>query len=310
MDFLAIVGPTGSGKTALSLEVGVTLGGEVISMDSRQVYRGMDIGTGKVALRDRARLPHHGLDLRNPDESYSAGQFARDARRWIRGIRARGRVPLLVGGTGFFLRALTQPMFAEPRLSVGRREGLREYLNGLPFEELGAFVRRLDPERAEVAIEGGRQRMTRTVEIALLTGRPLSEWHRVAGPVHSSLKGLVVLFEFPRETLYHRINKRVGEMVEKGWVGEVERLLEAGYSLRDPGMTGAGYPEMVRVVEKEQSIVEATEKIRQTHRRYARRQMTWFRNQLEEEPCRVDGTEKMPRLVEQVLDAWHRVGSV
>ena len=125
--FLAIVGPTASGKTGLSLEVGRILDGEVVSMDSRQVYRGMDVGTGKVTLEERARLPHHGLDQRDPDELYSAGQFARDAGEWVVAIRGRRRVPVLVGGTGFFLRALIQPMFPEPGMDKERLEALRVY---------------------------------------------------------------------------------------------------------------------------------------------------------------------------------------
>ena len=180
-DFLAIVGPTASGKTRLSLEVGRRLQGEVVSMDSRQVYRGMDIGTGKVTLEERALLPHHGLDLLEPNERYSAGRFARDARVWIKGIQGRGRVPLLVGGTGFFLRALIQPMFAEPELDGERLERLRLFLNGLPEEGLQEFARVLDPSRAKLAADGGKQRLTRTVEIALLTGKSLSDWHLKAG---------------------------------------------------------------------------------------------------------------------------------
>ncbi len=181
-NFLAIVGPTASGKTDLSLEVGRRLGGEVVSMDSRQVYRGMDVGTGKVTLRERALLPHHGLDLLEPNERYSAGQFARDAREWIRGIQGRGRVPLLVGGTGFFLRALIQPMFSEPELDGERLGRLRLFLNGLPGDELREFAKVLDPRRAELAADGGKQRLTRTVEMALLTGRSLSDWHSKAAP--------------------------------------------------------------------------------------------------------------------------------
>ena len=131
MEFLAIVGPTASGKTALSLEVARALDTEIISMDSRQIYRGMDIGTGKVSLRERALVRHHGLDIQDPDEAYSAGQFGRDARGWVRDIQSRGRVPLLVGGTGFFLRALMEPMFSEPDLDPGRLRRMREYLNSV-----------------------------------------------------------------------------------------------------------------------------------------------------------------------------------
>lgn len=306
MDFLAIVGPTASGKTTLSLKVGRALNAEIISMDSRQIYRGMDIGTGKVSLRERALLPHHGLDIRDPDEAYSAGRFSRDARRWIQDIAGRGRVPLLVGGTGFFLRSLMEPMFSEPELDQDRLVRLREFLNGLDLEPLATFARVLDPERAEIAVEGGRQRMTRLVEMALLSGRPLSWWHRVAAPDAPPLQGLVVLVEHPREVLYQRINDRVGAMVEQGFQEEVERLLDSGYSPEDPGMTGAGYREMVAVVSGEATLIEATDKIRQSHRNYARRQMTWFRHQLPIPPLVVDGGQRLEQMATTVLDAWDR----
>jgi len=268
--FLAIVGPTASGKTSLSLEVGQRIGGEIISMDSRQIYRGMDVGTGKVTLQERALLPHHGLDIRDPDEQYSAGQFARDARGWIEEIRGRGRVPILVGGTGFFLKALTEPMFKEPELDGERLGRLRVFLNQLSADSLGAFVRTLDPQRTSVA-EEGRQRATRTVEMALLTGRPLSWWHEESEPEEEALEGLIVLLDLPRDHLYEKINRRVGTMVQEGLVTEVERLLKAGYRPKNPGMTGAGYREIVSFLQGELTLDEATEEIRRSHRKYARR---------------------------------------
>ncbi len=307
--FLAIVGPTASGKTALSLEVGRVLGGEVVSMDSRQVYRGMDIGTGKVTLRERALLPHHGLDLRDPEEGYSAGQFARDARGWLRDIRGRGRVPLLVGGTGFFLRALLQPMFPEPGLDPIRQAALRKFLNGLPVEGLRGFVAVLDPEREALALAGGRQRMTRTVEIALLTGRPLTWWHESGEPEEPPVSGAVFLLQLPRDTLYARINGRVERMLDQGLVAEVETLLAAGYTSRDPGMTGAGYPEVVAFLEGGTSLPAACDGIRRSHRRYARRQGTWFRHQLPADTAVVDGTAPLAEQVEAVCEAWKEKGT-
>lgn len=309
MDFLAIVGPTASGKTALSLQAGRALDAEIVSMDSRQIYRGMDIGTGKVSLRERALLPHHGLDILDPDEPYSAGQFSRDARTWIRDIRGRGRTPLLVGGTGFFLRSLMEPMFREPDLDPHRLGRLRAFLTGMELEQLVAFVRILDPERAEAAEKGGRQRLTRAVEMALLTGRPISRWHRESAPGAPPLRGLVVLVEHPREMLYQRINSRVGAMVGEGFLEEVERLVDSGYSAGDPGMTGAGYREMLAVVSGEATLDEATEKIRQSHRNYARRQMTWFRHQLPVPPLVVEGGQPLERMARTVLDAWERKGT-
>jgi tRNA dimethylallyltransferase len=305
-DFLAIVGPTASGKTALSLEVGRTLGAEVVSMDSRQVYRGLDVGTGKVTLRERGLLPHHGLDVRNPHERYSAGQFARDARKWIEGIRGRGRVPLLVGGTGFFLRALVRPMFSEPEIDPERLEKLRLVLNGLAVEELQDFVRVLDPHREALALDGGRQRLTRTVEMALLTGRPLSDWHAGGVPGTDPLCGKVFLLDLPREILYERINQRVGRMVEEGFVEEVQRLLDGGYGPGDPGMTGSGYREMIRFLRGDLTLEEAVEEIRRSHRRYARRQTTWYRHQLSPEAVILDGTRDAGTLAREVVEEWKR----
>jgi tRNA dimethylallyltransferase len=303
--FMAIVGPTASGKTGLSLEVGRRLAVEVISMDSRQIYRGMDVGTGKVTLRERAILPHHGLDLRDPDERYSAGQFARDAKGWIRDIRGRGRVPLLVGGTGFFLRALVQPLFLEPDMDRDRLERLRTFLNGLPMEELARHVEVLEPERASEARKGGRQRLTRAVEVAFLTGRTLSAWHQGPGEGEEKpLRGVVVLLALPRETLYERINRRVGRMLEEGWVEEVEGLLEGGYGPEDPGMTGAGYREIVRFLREDVELEETAERIRRSHRQYARRQVTWYRHQLGEGVLTLDGTRPVEELARCVVEAW------
>ncbi|MBT8395940.1 MAG: tRNA (adenosine(37)-N6)-dimethylallyltransferase MiaA [Gemmatimonadetes bacterium] len=303
--FLAIVGPTASGKTGLSLEVGPRIGGEIISMDSRQIYRGMDIGTGKVSLEERALLPHHGLDLRDPCERYSAGQFARDARAWIDEIRHRGRTPILVGGTGFFLKALTHPMFREPELDSVRLERLRIFLSQLSLEELSGFAQTLDPERVEIA-EGGRHRATRTVEIALLTGRPLSWWHRESEPGEPPLEGLIVLLDPPRDRLYDRINRRVGQMIEEGLISEVEGLLAAGYGPEDPGMTGSGYREAVEFLEGRLTLDEATEEIRRSHRKYARRQVTWFRHQLPADIVVLDGDGMEAAAGDRIVAEWDR----
>jgi tRNA dimethylallyltransferase len=302
--YLALVGPTASGKTALSLAVARRLDAEIISMDSRQVYRGMDIGTAKVTEAERSGVPHHGLGLVDPDERYSAGRFARDARRWIEEIRARGRVPLLVGGTGFFLRALREPIFAEPELDPVRLEALRTYLRDRPREELAAWVRRLDPERAELAVEGGPQRMSRTLEVALLSGKPLSRWHRDAPREAPPRPGVVVCLEIPRAVLAERVDLRTRRMVEAGFVEEVRGLLDRGYGPGAPGMTGTGYREVARHLLGEASLAEAVEEVARRTRQYARRQATWFRHQLPDDTVRIDATAPFDTQVEKVLDAW------
>lgn len=302
-DFLAIVGPTGSGKTGLSLRLASQLDAEVVSMDSRQIYRGMDIGTAKATPTEREEVPHHGLDIRDPDETYSAGQFARDAREWIQAIRSRGRVPLLVGGTGFFLKVLLEPLFEEPELDGDRMDGLRRFLNELEMERLISFVETLNPDRTE-GLPVDRQRMTRSVEVALLTGRTLSWWHKEATPLAEPLLALVVLLDPDRDELYRRINDRVGQMVADGFVEEVRGLLKAGYGREAPGMTGAGYRELVRYLEGSVSLEEATDEIRRSHRRYARRQSTWFRNQLPGDTLRIDGRVAKAETIDLILRTW------
>ena len=306
--FLAVTGPTASGKTDLSLALAEHLDIEIISMDSRQVYTGMDIGTDKVLAEHRKRVPHHGLDLVQPDGRYSAGQFARDVRRWVDEISGRGRIPVIVGGTGFFLKAVMEPIFAEPPMETARVEAIRNYLKGQQPALLARWVERLDPDRAPLAIEGGPQRMSRTLEVALLTGVPLSRWHREAPAQAEGIAGTVVLLELPREEMDRRIDDRVTRMVERGLLEEVRGLLDAGYDGDAPGMTGTGYREAIRHLEGEITLEEAMEEIRVNTRRYARRQITWFRNQLPASVLRIDATAPIEDQVRMTLEAWSADG--
>jgi tRNA dimethylallyltransferase len=303
-DFLAIIGPTASGKTALSLAVAPRIDAEVVSMDSRQVYRGMDIGTAKADAEERAAVPHHGLDRVGPDEAYSAGRFAREARGWIREIRGRGRVPLLSGGTGFFLRALTDPIFREPPLDLERRRALRRWLLRQSASRLAGWVRVLDPERAEVAVAGGPQRLGRAIEVALLSGRPLSEWHRSGEPEGRPLVGPVVVLELPRQEMDRRIDARVDRMLEAGLVEEVRGLLDAGYVEADPGMSATGYRETIRYLRGEWTLERAADEIRRATRKYARRQLTWYRHQLPGGWVAVDAAAPLVDQARQVIGIW------
>ena len=307
---LAIVGPTASGKSKLSIPLAEALDGEIISTDSRQVYRGMDVGTDKVGREERERIPHHGLDLVDPDERYSAGRFARDARRWIEEIEDMGRVPLLVGGTGFFLRAVVEPLFREPPLDHGRREALRRYLRARPVDELVRWVRKLDPLRAESVAAGGRQRLSRALEVALLTGRSLSWWHVNAPADAPAVPAMVVQLQLPRGELYRRIDERVERMFEAGFPAEVRALLEAGYAPDDPGMTGTGYREVTEWLRGGISREEAVRRIQGATRAYARRQLTWFRNQLPADTVEVDARRPVEKAVEEVLAQWEHRRSV
>jgi tRNA dimethylallyltransferase len=308
VSFLAVTGPTASGKTDLSLALAEHLEIEIISMDSRQVYAGMDIGTDKVLAEDREQVPHHGLDLVQPDARYSAGQFARDVRRWVDEISKRGRIPVLAGGTGFFLKVVMEPIFVEPPMQTARVEALRSYLKRQDPSLLARWVQRLDPDRAPLAIEGGAQRMSRTLEVALLTGVALSRWHREAPAEAEGIAGMVVVLDLPRAEIHRRIDDRVNRMVERGLLEEVRGLLDAGYGGDTPGMTGTGYREVIRHLEGEITLEEAMEEIRANTRRYARRQITWFRNQLPASVLRVDATAPLEDQVRMTLDAWRTGG--
>ena len=307
---LAIVGPTASGKTALSIEVARRLGGEIVSMDSRSVYRGMDVGTAKPTPEERGGIPHHGIDLVEPSERFNAARWARYAREAIPGIRARGAVPMLVGGSGFFLRALTAPIFREPELDPERRAALARELEEMTDEALLARLEPLDPEAAErLRGGGGRQRLMRALEVALLTGHPLSWWHRNAPPEAPPVPVLACVLEVPRERLYAAVDARVGEMVKGGLVEEVRALVER-YGEDAPGLNAHAYIELFPCVRGERTLEEALDLARANTRAYTKRQQTWNRTQLSEPVVRLDATRPRPELAEDIVAAWHEATEV
>ena len=301
---LAIVGPTASGKTALSIEVARRLGGEIISMDSRSVYRGMDVGTAKPTPEERGGIPHHGIDLVEPSERFSAARWARYAREAIADIRARGAVPMLVGGSGFFLRALTAPIFREPELDPARRAELARELEGMTDGEMLVRLEPLDPEAAaRLRGGGGRQRLMRALEVALLTGRPLSWWHRNAPPEAPPVPVLACVLEVPRERLYAAVDARVGEMVKGGLVEEVRALVER-YGEDAPGLNAHAYIELFPYFRGERTLDEALDLARANTRAYTKRQQTWNRTQLSEPVVRLDATRPRAELADEIVSAW------
>jgi tRNA dimethylallyltransferase len=301
---LAIVGPTSSGKTALSIAVARRLDGEIISMDSRAVYRGMDIGTAKPTPAERGGIPHHGIDVAEPSERFSAGRWARYARERIAEIRGRGRVPMLVGGTGFFLRALTDPIFREPEMDPARRAGLAREMAGWSDDELHRRLAEVDAEMAErLRGWGGRQRLMRALEVPLLTGRPLSWWHRHSPPEAPGVPVLAFVLEVPRERVYATVNARVDEMVRAGLIDEVKALV-ARYGEDAPGLNAHGYAELIPYLRGERTLDEALELVRKNTRAYTKRQETWNRRQLPAGAVRLDATRPREELADEVAAAW------
>jgi tRNA dimethylallyltransferase len=268
-----ICGPTAAGKSALALRLAERVGAAILSADSRQLYRGFDIGTAKPTREERSRVAHFGIDVAAPTERWSAARWADDCERWLDACAAEGCPPLVVGGTGFYLRALAEPLFAEPPLDAERRRALERALDAVPGPELRRWVTALDPERAHLQ----RTQLLRAVEVALLTGERISSWHaRTARPPRHQLRYLLV---DPGPALAGRIEARVDAMLAAGWPDEVTALLR---SVPDdaPAWKASGYDVLRRHVRGELSRAVARERIVVETRQYAKRQRTWFRNQL------------------------------
>ncbi|MCH7874165.1 MAG: tRNA (adenosine(37)-N6)-dimethylallyltransferase MiaA [Gemmatimonadetes bacterium] len=291
-----IVGPTAVGKTAVAEALAEHWPVTVISADSRQVYRGLDIGTAKPSPAVLKRVPHLGIDVVDPGERYSAGRFARDAARWIGEVPA-DRKPLVVGGTGFYVRALADGLFREPPMEPERRNRLRTWLTGV--EPIAAWAVRLDPQYTG----GGRQRAARAVEVALLSGRPLSWWQE-----HAKAEGVIapwyVRLAVPRPVLNRRIEVRVRRMLAAGIVEEVRSVLSRGLPPEAPGLDAVGYREVVRHLAGELPATELVAAIVTATRRYAKRQETWFRNQLGGAALTLDATVGPREVARSIMALW------
>ena len=304
-----LVGPTAVGKTAVAVAWAECAPITVVSADARQVYRGLDIGTAKPSGALLARVPHLGLDVVEPGERYSAGRFARDAAQWLGHIHGAGRQPVVVGGTGLYVRALAEGLFYEPPLDPARRERLRAWAGSLSPARLAHWAARLDRRFAG----GGRQRAGRAVEVALLTGRGLSWWQEHAR-ASGAMRPWYIQLTLPRDALHRRIAQRVDEMLAGGLVEEVRRVLATGVAPHAPGLDGVGYREVAAMLAGRLPERELREAIVVATRRYAKRQETWFRNQLRQPGVgsreaghvwTLDATEPADVLATRILERWH-----
>ncbi len=301
---IALVGPTATGKSELAVEVARRVDGEVISVDSRQAYRGLEVGTAAPTPAQRVAVPHHGVAFLAPGERYSAGRFSRLARGWMEEIAARGRVPLLAGGTGFFLSALTDPVFREPPLDPARRDALTDWLGRRPPEELRRWARRLDPGLDRELDVLDPQRCSRTLELALLSGRPVTWWQRCGAPEAPALDLLCFVLELPAEEHRERIRHRTRSLLEGDWPEEVQRLLASGTSERAPALSALGYEAVARMVAGEAGRDEVLEAVTRSTWHYARRQRTWFRHRAPGGAARLDARRPTAELADEVAAAW------
>ena len=300
-----LVGPTAVGKTAVAVALGSLWPLEIISADSRQVYRRLDIGTAKPTRKERARVPHHGIDLVEPGSRYSAGHFARDGVRWLADIRDRGKLPMVVGGTGLYVRALAEGLFAEPALDAAKRRSLDAWTARLEPIELLRWAGRLDPGFRG----GGRQRAARAIEVALLSGHPLSHWQQAAR-AQGSLDPWYIVLTVPRPVLHQRIARRAEEMVRRGLIEEVAAVLAEGHAATAPGLDGIGIREAVEYLHGRRPRETVAEAITIGTRQYAKRQQTWFRHQLAGNIVTLDATRPPEKLASEIAGLWERAGSV
>lgn len=277
---VAIVGPTASGKSTLGIEVALRLNGEIVNCDSVQVYQGIQIATAKVPYAERRGVPHHLIDYVSPKINYTAGDWARDAASKIEEIEQRGRLPILVGGTGFYLRALRNPFFPSPQTDQELRNRLDAVRKNKGAEYLHRVLRRLDPESARGLFPRDWPRVQRAIEVRLQTGRPMSQQkEKRLAPSASSERLRVFVLNPPREELYRRINERTEQHFAAGLAQEVESLLQQGVPANSNALGAHGYRRVVEYLQGRRDLSSAVEQTKLDVRHYAKRQLTWFRRE-------------------------------
>lgn len=275
---VVVAGPTASGKTALGIALAREFDGEIVSADSMQVYRGMDIGTAKASPEEQAGIPHHMLDVAEPWEEYSVARYVEQAEACCRDILGRGKLPILVGGTGLYIDSLVSGRdFAAVDSDQGLRDALAAEYDALGGEAMHRRLQEVDPERAAILHPGDKRRIVRALEVYRLTGITMTQHDRQTRALPKRFDPAAIHLNFKnRAALYARIDRRVDRMVEQGLFREVEGLLARGLSPESTAMQAIGYKEAVLALRGGMTREEAIDRIKQASRRYAKRQMTWF----------------------------------
>ena len=300
---ICIAGPTASGKTALAVALAQELGGEVVSCDSMQVYRRMDIGTAKPTVEEMHGIPHHMLDVAEPDEDFSVSRYCRMASPIVDDIVSRGKVAIIAGGTGLYMDSLIRGNAFAPFPSTGVREKLEAQADAEGMEKIHAWLTSVDPEAAGRLHLSDRKRIIRALEVYLETGETITEHNRRTQAIPPKYSPLWLGLDFAdRAQLYHRIDRRVDIMLDMGLIDEIKGLLHSGIPEKCTAMQAIGYKEFVDALQGRGTIVEAADQVRQSSRRYAKRQLTWFRrNQAIHWLTRGEGREEIITQARQVL---------
>lgn len=273
---IIICGPTAVGKTRVSIELAKQFNGEIVSADSQQVWRGMDIGTAKADLTERSHVPHHLIDVVNPDEHFDAAKFLELADRAISDIGSRGKLPFVVGGTGMYLRMLVNGLCEAPPQDSEIRKQIEDEIEARGLQALHDRLGEIDPESALSIHPNDRTRIIRALEIYELTGMPANDFRKVHCYSEKRYDAFKIGLNIEREELYRRIDERIDCMLEKGLLDEVAVLMER-YGSEAQGLRAVGYREFVHHLKGEVSLDEATELAKRNSRRFAKRQLTWFR---------------------------------
>ena len=281
MDKMVIVaGPTASGKCAAGVELCKRLQGSVISADSMQVYRGMDIGSAKITEEEMQGIPHELIDIIGPSEEWNVVRFQREAKAAVQRITARGRLPVLVGGTGFYIQALLYDIdFTETREDTSYRSLLEEKARTEGNESLYRMLQEKDPEAAAAIHPNNLKRVIRALEFTRETGEKISDHNEEQRKRQAAYDAVFFVLTMEREKLYRRIDLRVDQMMEAGLLEEVKRLQEQGFTSRDVSMQGLGYKQILQYLEGEGTLEDAVEQIKLQTRHFAKRQLTWFRRE-------------------------------
>ena len=274
---LVIVGPTAVGKTKVSVELAERIGGEIVSADSRQVYRFMDIGTAKPAPTDMRRIPHHMIDVVNPDEEYTAADYSRGAHVAIKSIFEKGRIPIMVGGSGLYIRAVIDGIFPGPGSDTKIREKLEKEAEESELSSLYDRLCKVDPVASSRIHPNDKRRIIRALEIFEATGRPISLLQEQGKKKEPKYNTVMIGLNRPRKELYGRIEERVEEIFDHGFIEEAKRLLEKGYEESLISMEALGYREVIKFLNGGIMLDLAKRKVKQNTCHYARRQLIWFR---------------------------------
>jgi tRNA dimethylallyltransferase len=306
---LVVLGPTATGKSDLAISLAERFDGEIVNADALQVYRGLEVGTAKPPPSDRVRIRHHLVDILEPDETFSAGQFARLARVAIAGIHRASRLPIVVGGSGLYLESLLVGLSPIPAIPAKTRSQLRGRLEREGLAALRQELRQVDPDTEQRLAAGDTQRILRALEVWTATSRTLSSWQDEKAddePIESIKIGLTL----PRSLLYDRIAERAEAMMDRGWLEEVRQLLASGFTGSEPAFQAIGYRQLVEHLKGQTSLSRVLSSIIVATRQYAKRQMTWFRRDADLEWYSAEDAEMLVREVAGDLSSRLKVQEV